>query len=556
MLIDRENAKSTFNYMIQLQDKFICIKGQKGMGKSYFVKEVTKDKNTLLCKRTLHINYWKNIFLEIKPFYKDIIDFLDKNNTSILPENIYAGDLKDDEAEYYLEQAIQKEIISNSTLIGKHLGKFFADKYTFIILDDISECDNESYEWMISLLDKYSSCGGYVIFIYDTDTDFKNQQILKMNYPNIEISKYDNAKAYYDLLNTAVYFDNHELLFKIAEKLFKIFDKSSYKILSLISLLKKKELIDLSDNEKKEIILDCAASLSFEIIDKLDSVSKDILLYLAISPVNLTKKDLKILTGFSDKVVEKGIIECKNHYLIQDKSVNNGQKAYDITNTIPKDIYIKKGNNICNIYETLYAHLNNNSELKPFDKLMLAISADNNDTETIAKTVFCNLEINQDDIESKVQLLDRYIKFCERVPLFLFDIHYVNLLYKFGYYNSSYKLILGIKNSKNKYDYLMKKGDIEHLILNKHTATTFKEAATLDGITTTQKLSAINRQVMALTQENEKELNTSVGSVTKFYVGRRYSRKTVPSFCVFKQIVYANDLFCRLLQSVLHLLQY
>ena len=85
MLIDRLIAKNKFNEYIETQENWIYIIGKSGIGKSYFIRSVTKYYKTLYCEPN-HYEYWREMLKKISQYSNDIIKDLIKDNSIELPK--------------------------------------------------------------------------------------------------------------------------------------------------------------------------------------------------------------------------------------------------------------------------------------------------------------------------------------------------------------------------------------------------------------------------------------------------------------------------------------
>lgn len=82
------------------------------------------------------------------------------------------------------------------------------------------------------------------------------------------------------------------------------------------------------------------------------------------------------------------------------------------------------------------------------------------------------------------------------------------MLYTYGYYQSAQKIVncLISTNTVLNYDNLLLMGDIQHLLLLPNASHTYIRAGEIPGISISDKLKALNRQIMALNQEHQETL--------------------------------------------------
>lgn len=516
MLIDREKAKISFQNTISSQDDWIYIIGKTGIGKTYFVKNITNNEKTIYCEPNRSLEYWKELLKELKTDISDVLLDLIKHNIIVLQNNKKFEQLSDQEKNIILETEINGEINSQKTIISKFFGEYLSKKYNYIVLDNLFKCDSRTYNWLISLLDTFTKdqdC--HVIAICDNDKHWSSNELkadLFSRFSRIEINKYDNSQAYFDLINSVIHFDNSERLIDISEKLYNYFYGNAQSILSLINLLKNDTAINkLSDQEKEEIIIKKSVILSPTIIQNLNYIAKEMLVTLSISPIPLQLNALCFVLDCDFVNINNEIHYCLENNLIErkyNKKTNNTE--YQLTNSFTIEAYTTQLNQkeINFLYEKIYrAYKTQLIYLNDAQALEIALKCESEGINNLAVECFKNISLSDNNISSKVSLLNIFLSMNDvEIPQCLLTMKYVDMLYKFGYYKNAYKVICNIKNDTIEFDYLMKKGDIEHLILHPNTANTFKKASELHGITTSQMLSAINRQIMALTQEKKKEL--------------------------------------------------
>ena len=512
MLIDRLIAKNKFNEYIETQENWIYIIGKSGIGKSYFIRSVTKYYKTLYCEPN-HYEYWREMLKKISQYSNDIIKDLIKDNSIELPKGKKLSVLTAEDKKQLLEDAISQEIHSNRVHISKYLGSYLSNKYTFIVLDNLYKCDSISFNWMISLLDVFcEKQGNLVVAICDNDKRWLLKGLEEdflTRISRINIEKFDDYKAFAELINTSIHFDNEEILENLAKTLYKDFDGKAESILYLLSFIKKSAYLKRqSDQEKLLFIKDKAAHIMPGIINSLDYLAQEILAVLSISPVALTAKGLAYIIDEQEDNIHFEINVClQNDYIERQFNKTNNSTIYYLSDLLSKELYINrfKNNHINYFYEKLYrAYYLGLISMDKYMLLKIAIKCNADNIEEIARLCFTEKGLNGQDKQKYAKSLNDYLSCTDSSPSFICIMNNVNLLYDYGYYQSAYRIICNIKD--NSYIYLMKKGDIEHLLLHPNTAYTFEKAAQVKNISISQKLSAINRQIMALTQEKKADL--------------------------------------------------
>lgn len=516
MLIDRKKAKDAFRNLISSQDDWIYIIGKFGIGKTYFIKNIINEEKTIYCEPNHSFEYWREILKEIQSDISDILLKLLQHNILKLKNNCKFNNLSNKEKYNIVEEAIVKEIYSQTTIISKFLGEYLSKKYNYIVLDNLFKCDIKTYNWMVNLLDVFTKTKNcYVVAICDIDKCWISNELesdLFNKFSRIDIDKYDDSQAYYDLINSVIPFDNSEMLNRISEELYKNFNGSAHTILNLISIIKKDGLVNTkSDKEKKKFIMGKAIHLSSKIIQNIGYIEKEILAVLAIAPNALSVKALKGILDCDSTSINIGINSCLDDDLIERiYNIRTNATEYKLTNSFSKDTYIKqfKETEIRFFYEKIYrAYKLKIINLTNEQSLEIAIKTESEYVNSIAVKCFKDISLDDHDISYKEKLLNAYLSMkCSQIPKCICTMKIVNILYIYGHYQNAYNVICKIKSNNFEFDYWMKKGDIEHLLLHPNTAKTFEKASKLPGITVSQMLSAINRQIMALTQENKSEL--------------------------------------------------
>lgn len=516
MLIDRKNAKNTFNEIISSKEDWIYIIGKFGIGKSYFIRNVVNSNFTIYCEPNHNFEYWKEILNKIELHINDIVKELLQRQIINLDNDRKLGKLSNQEKYNILEEEIINEINAHKAIINKFLGEYLSKRYQYIVLDNLYKCDSNTYNWMINLLDAFTkneNC--HVIAVCDSDKNWLYKELksdLYSRFSRVKIEKYDDSKAFFDLINTVVHFDNSEKLVSISKKLYNDFNGSAASILNLISFIKKNDNINrMFDEEKEKFIIDKAVHLSSDTIKNLNYIAKEILAILALSPIPLSSEAISNILECSLDNIDCEIRYCLKSDLIErkyNKLIDTTE--YRLTNSFSIETYTRpfKDRDIKYFYEKiLRAHLAKKIHIENEQLLEIAIKCEADDIDSIAFRCLKNIDLNDSNISRIAELLNNYLSLNKQIPQYICTMQHVNLLYTYGYYSNAYKVICNIKDKNCEYEYLMKKGDIEHLILHPNTAKTFEKAANLSAITISQKLSAINRQIMALTQERKDELN-------------------------------------------------
>lgn len=146
----------------------------------------------------------------------------------------------------------------------------------YIVLDNIHLCSIEVYEWLVALTNSFSGDNNAVIVICDMDQDWESDSIKRVfqeRYCEVNISSFDDSKAYYDLIRDKIYFNNERYLSNISADLYNAFHGDSRLILKLIDEISQMEGLDTDEQKKKAIYETCSNLLSSGLIS-LNSTEK------------------------------------------------------------------------------------------------------------------------------------------------------------------------------------------------------------------------------------------------------------------------------------------
>ena len=126
--------------------------------------------------------------------------------------------------------------------------------------------------------------------------------------------------------------------------------------------------------------------------------------------------------------------------------------------------------------------------------------------------------LNLEDVswEKKANCIDKLLCSMTNVPEQLVTIEIIRLLYEYGYYVTAEKLIsyfMSIDANMN-YENLLLWGDFQHVLLSPNASRTYKLASEIEGISLSDKLKAVNRQIMALNQEHQEVLAKNLYMLT------------------------------------------
>lgn len=535
MFFDRDRAKSVFQNLKSNKNKeWITIIGDKGIGKTAFAKEIVKEnKNHIYCEPSFELSYWCNFYNEIKEYAKEIvISYL--KTSSIAAKNYvkydnFVGQYTNEEYEEKLKIIIKDEVFQERTVLSKIIGQFLNQKVEYIVLDNMYLCDSSFYKWLVSLSEKFISPTNHIVTICDMDVEWKSNDVKDVfiefidKFTNIDINVFDNKEAYYELLSEKIYFNNSSKLLKIATNLFNEFNGDSSLIFKLIGIVVKKTKKEDTDEAKKKTIYETSSNLLFSNLENLQSLEKNILAVLAIAQMPLTEDVLSNILDHDLNNIHESLEDLANKDLIErNLDFKTNVTLCNCTPVFSNNTYINLIHKRMIFYyqQKIYAlYMKGKIQLTEPHAINIIMQIK---PLNMVQQINSYLDKYQGilDDEKKSDLINFIIENSTEIPISIQNIDTIDLLYSFGHYASAKKLFNAIGNYDNNYCLLMKYGDILHLTLDVDTAKTFKKASEIENITISDKLSAINRYIMAMTQQDKKGLDKA----------RKIYRKTIEQF--------------------------
>ena len=538
MFFDREKATKNLFNQIEISKSWIIIKGNQKIGKTAFVKNAIINTSCIYCEPEIELDYMKAFCKKLSAFAKDIIIGFSKERAfsffdykDIINQSTdFINDLNAENASDCIYRIIKHEINNHVSYLSKYIGLFLSNKITYIILDNFYKCDLPFYEWFISLSEVYISDKSHIITICDSDTIWKSDY-LKTIFSNIitpiNINKFDDGEAYFQLINHYIFFNNDMYAKELADTLFKKYEGDSLKILKLIEIANSKIQPLSNDQDRVRILLEESKTIEQSVFNKINSLQKYILVSLAVCKIPVTADQIEKIIEHNSFGIQKECEELINKNLILcDYDFEKQKTTYRVSELFSLTEYISLVNQNYLIYikKKVYA-LNKTSiiQIRDFDYLDLAITINSSDLYCIIKEQLQKLFYPRDN-EIAARIIDKAITSSGKIFDYIKSFSNVKLLYSFGYYKNALNLIIELENDDSNimnYELIMKKGDIQHLLLDPETSNTFKRASEINNISTSQKLSAINRQVMAMSQQSRKKLfearDLYNATVTQYY---------------------------------------
>ena len=517
--IDREKATKDLTLLLDERTiPWIVLSGDTGIGKTSFAQNVV-DMNTgsILCHPGFNTSYACE-FVKSMRFSDDISlesvisDFSKRDQfaQSIIKSLglSYVSALKKSQLAIIMKLCINNDIVSGLYSFAHYLSENVSAEIKCIFLDDFHRCDFDSYCWILEFWNSITESHPTIIAICNFDTIWESKKLQNMLHrvaSPINIDRFDSSDAFYDILKENFDFENDFNLANISKQLYKFYDGSSKLLFETIKLLEGQMTI-LDDEKKVEQILKIAQQIQFGCFDEFSKSHLLVLRLLAYCPNPITKKCiidmLDLIDPFATDIINK-LFNCNVIDEIADR--NTGQTLYKIKDDFLSDI-IKKGcsSTECLFYKTkIYRFIQKGMiEATLEQKLELAIFLGE---ENALCLLFQVLNLEDVSLEKKANCIDKLICSMKNVPEQLITIEIIRLLYEYGYYVTAEKLIsyfMSIDTHMN-YENMLLWGDIQHVLLSPNASQTYKLASEIEEISLSDKLKAVNRQIMALNQEHQ-----------------------------------------------------
>lgn len=515
MYVNHKNAKRIFETLVTNKSSdWIIVSGGEHSGKTSFIKEVCPDSQTLFCEPQLSLFYLDGFIPYISAKEKIFVkDFL--SQFSLYLEQIknicdinYINDINSEEIKDVVRMLIRIDIKEQTYKFANYLGNTIYSDFKYIVLDSFYKCDAECYEWLLHFAESYLKKQGYIVALCDYDKHWESAKVYKVFHDIqelIDIQRFDTELDYFSVLKENAYFDNIEELKELAHEIFVLYNGSAqllFKTLKLYGVDK-----DTNDNDRKRRFLRIAHNLTLKSMKFNNKVEKLVLELLAVSPIPLSISEISKALEISEDIIQEILLKQYNNDLIEmGVQDNTAEICYCVSDTLIGKLIIQNANMnsikfLLNRIWTMVKSgiLNISARLK----LELALEIKDPESEELLDQ-YLNDNIQSVTIEKKIGYINRIYS------LNLYNAHkfsnYNNakMAYEFGYYETALKMLLYMKNCEElDFSYFMLLGDVQHLLLRPEAPKTFEKAANLLGITLSQKLSALNREIMSLNQSDE-----------------------------------------------------
>lgn len=502
---------------------WIVLSGNSKIGKTAFAKKVSSMyEETIFCTPELSGNYAcsfvKSINFENENFLNELVCEFAKINISA--NNIfkalgmrYISPLKRNQLSSVLSLIIKEDVTSGLYNFAHYLGEQTRSQVNCIFLDDFNWCDYNSYAWILEYWNSILEPLPTVIAICNFSVNWESQKLKELFNGiccPVNIEKFDSKEAFYDILKEYFYFKNDIYLVNVSQKLFSLYEGNAGMLFETIKLLNGQTNYS-TDEQNMEKILSVAQKIHLRSFNEFSKMHLLVLRLLAYSPSPLSKKNILDILDLIEPVATEIINQLYNENFI---NLIVHSRVEHTLYAINDDFFVNILKTGCSETEELFyktklyrAVLRDQINATKEQKLNLSIELEDQEAaELLLDYLENDLEKNTD--EKKAYYIDRFLNSKCKIPQKLITINNVQLLYLYGYYQSAENLIGlyytfgGIVNFEN----LMLLGDIQHLLLSPQTSHTYKSASEIIGISISDKIKAINRQIMSLNQEHKENL--------------------------------------------------
>lgn len=515
MYVNHKNAKMIFETLVTSNSQdWIIISGGEHSGKTSFIKEVCPESQTLFCEPQLSLFYLDGFIPYISTNWQVFVkDFL--SQFSLYLEQIknmcdinYINDIKNEQVNDVVRMLIRIDITEQTYKFANYLGNTIYSDFKYIVLDSFYKCDAECYEWLLHFAESFLKKQGYMVALCDYDKHWESTKIYEIFHEIqglIDIQRFDTELDYFSVLKENIYFDNIEELRGLAHEIFMLYNGSAQLLFKTLKLYEVNK--DTNDYDRKMRFLRIAHNLTLKSMKFNNKVEKLVLELLALSPIPLSISEISKALEISKDIIQEILLKQYNNDLIElGVQDNTNEVCYCVSDTLIGKLIIQNSNEN-SIKFLLYriwimvksGVLNMSARLK----LELALEMKNSESEELLVR-YLNDNTQSVTAEKKIEYIDRIYSLDLHNAHKFSNYNNAKMAYEFGYYETALKMLLYIKNREElDYSYFMLLGGVQHLLLLPEAPKTFEKAANLPGITLSQHLSAINREIMSLNQSDE-----------------------------------------------------
>ena len=523
--IDREKATKDINILLEEQTTpWIVLSGGSKIGKTEFAKKIAgMNHSSIFCDPVFETLY-ACAFVQSLQLAHDvelitaICEYAKQDSSA---RNIYKSlgltyisPLRKAQLRSVIKLLIKNDISSGIYSFAHYLGETLDPQVKCIFLDDFHLCDYDSYSWILEFWGALLEPKPTIVVICNFDLDWESYKLLNIfrgvSAP-ISIDKFDSESAFYDIIKEYFVFENDVNLVTVSGQLFALFEGSSRLLFETIELLKGK--MDFpTDEEKVAQIINMASQIQLRCFNGLSKSHMLVFHLLAHSPTPIPKSCIIDILDVVDPIATDILSKLYDgNFIRQIADSQTGQTMYCIRDSFLTEL-IKNG---CSVneqlfYKTKIYHAIRSGQISANleQQLNLAIELGESEAEELVLQ-YITLPKDKISSEKKASYIDKLLYRLLYVPEVLASADIAQLLYTYGYYQSAQKVINRIVIDNNRlldYNNLLLLGDIQHVLLSPNASNTYMRATEIAGITTSDKLKALNRQIMALNQEHQETL--------------------------------------------------
>lgn len=425
----------------------------------------------------------------------------------------YVTPLKKAQLRSAIKLLVKNDISSGLYSFARYLGAVLEPQIKCIFLDDFHYCDFDSYSWILELWGTLLEPQPTVVVICNFELHWESCKlcnILRSVAAPISIDKFDSETAFYDIIKEHVVFENNVNLLTVSGQLFTLFEGSSRLLFETLELLKGK--VDFcNDDEKMARIISMAHQIQLRCFDGFSKSHMLVMRLLAYSPTPISKDSIIEILDLIDPMATDIICQLyDSNFVKQTANKKTGKTLYCLRD----DFLVELIKGECTVNEQLfyktkiYRAIQNGQVCASLEQVVnFAIELGDNEAEELVLQYITQPE-GEITSEKKANCVDKLLQNSLCVSELLVSADIAHLLYTYGYYQSAQKVVNCLFSASNELDYdnLLLLGDIQHVLLSPEASHTYMRATEIAGISISDKLKALNRQIMALNQEHQETL--------------------------------------------------
>lgn len=522
--IDREKATKDFKRLLEEKTTpWLVLSGSSKIGKTEFAKKIANMNHcSIICNPGLETMY-ASAFVQSLQFannmgLESIICEFAKQDPSArdIYKSLgltYVTPLKKSQLKSVIKLLVKTDISSGLYLFAHYLGEALDPQVKCLFLDDFHHCDFDSYSWILEFWGTLLEPQPTVVAICNFELNWESCKLLNILHgvaDPISIDKFDSEKAFYDIIKEHFVFENDVNLLTLSGQLFTLFEGSSRLLFETLELLKGK-VAYCNDEEKMAQIISMAHQIQLRCFDGFSKSHMLVMRLLAYCPTPISKDSIIEILDLIDPMATD--IICKlydSNFIKQTANKKTGMTLYCLSDDFLVEL-IKSG---CSVNEQLfyktklYRAIQNGQVCASIEQVVnLAIELGDNEA---GELVLQYITQPEDEIssEKKASCIDKLLQNSPCFSELLFSTDTAHLLYTYGYYQSAHRIVNSLFSACNTLDYdnLLLLGDIQHVLLSPEASHTYMRATEIAGISISDKLKALNRQIMALNQEHQETL--------------------------------------------------